>query len=174
MHAYLMISRRPGHFTLLHDIRNIMRHEKNKYGPFEIFGIHDVILEAAKTRDVLDLYMRYIVPLLDIASVGACTTHVVAKEMPEKTFKDIPYAYLALDVAHPHNIMEKCQIEISQIDGIERSDIVLGPYDIIARIACEPEEFNEKLSKIQRIEGVLRTISFIIGTIPRSDIDNNL
>ena len=170
MHAYFFIVRRPNCYNTLEELEKLKADKKlDVHGPFEIYGVADAILEARQVRDIPDLYRRFVSPIVDLRSVGSCETYVAAREMPEKELRneyDVQ-GYVACDVMHPTANIEEAQEEIYRVDEVQRSDIVLGPYDVIARIACQEEDFGTVVSEIQRIPAVLRTISFIIARIPR-------
>lgn len=167
MHAYLMISRTPGAYKLMDDLRKLKTVLKlNINGPFEVYGLYDVIIEAKLAKDVFDLYRNFIVPIIDIPSVGSCATYVVVKAMEEKP-NGYPIAYLAIDTIQSREVVEEVQEEVGRIDCVQRSDVVLGPYDIIARVSCSRKEFPKNLSKIQQIPGVNKTYSYFVEELPR-------
>jgi len=67
------------------------------------------------------------------------------------------YVLIQTDVGRASIVVE----EVAAIDGVSSADGVTGPYDVIARADADTVDDLGRLvvSKIQRIEGITRTIT---------------
>ncbi len=72
-------------------------------------------------------------------------------------------AYIFVEVIHGKS--REVSAEISKIDGVASSHIVTGPYDLIvfAKAADIQRLWDQIISSIQKIPGVVRTITNIVA-----------
>ncbi len=72
-------------------------------------------------------------------------------------------AYIFVEVTHGK--AKGVSQEISQIEGVVSSHIVTGPYDIIVFVKATDIQklWDNIISKLQNISGVVRTITNIVA-----------
>ncbi|MCW3998120.1 MAG: Lrp/AsnC ligand binding domain-containing protein [Candidatus Bathyarchaeota archaeon] len=87
------------------------------------------------------------------------TTYVVVKEGP--AFAEEPFAFMFLNVK-PHQL-EDAQDSLSKIEEVISSDIIFGPYDLIAPLRAKDRGDLERIvslihKNVPGIEGAATTI----------------
>jgi len=160
LRAYIMITERATKEEepfLSRQIRNL-----GFINSFDVLGPYDVIVEV-EAKDNNDLFYNIIRPIIGLAGVSGCTTHVTVSPSEVKPLTKRTFAYVLVQ-AMPQET-QRIQNELFQLDEIRKVDAVLGPYDIIADVTTDSlSKLVDIVSKIRRILGILRTTTLITFT----------
>lgn len=124
---------------------------------YDLFGLYDVVIRLeADTISGLDEYIHKIQEFPMVAS----TTTYLATHPKTKHIQRPPGAYFLIDVAPLRNF-EVCN-KIFELEEVQRSDIVWGPYDVLCEVFVESlPKLMDVLQEIYQIHGIVKTITML-------------
>ena len=118
-----------------------------------LYGIYDaVVLTDALTLQELKTKVWKIG---NLPAVATTVTFVVMGREHKET-KEKPTAYILTDTTP--KLDETIQEKVSRIEQVTKCDIVLGPNNMVIEVVTKSEEdLKEVLSKLLKIEGIVKT-----------------
>lgn len=128
----------------------------------EVIGPYDVVVEI-DAESLQDLYRNHLTKIDLLETVASTTTYPAAYSRTKDKLSK-PTAFILIDVAPGEHEAVRDTI-YDQIAEVQKADIILGTFDIMAEISCPLGELYNVLDKIVTIRGVLRTLTLV--SLPR-------
>jgi DNA-binding Lrp family transcriptional regulator len=164
MRAWIMVSAKESAL----DVGKLIQDSLN-FDAIEVLGPYDVVVRA-DVKSLQDLWENYISLINSIPLVGSCTTFLSIFEKT-KPLDQRPSAFILIDAAQSEHI--EIQEELFKMKEVQKVDIVLGTYDIIAEIAVNSiQDLFHVIRKIVRAsKNILRTITMV--AFPNNKLQSN-
>jgi DNA-binding Lrp family transcriptional regulator len=127
-------------------------------GVFDLLGIYDVVVESSP-GNLNALYQDILKRIYEIGFVTGCTTYpAVGQQRTKPGTLGKPFAYILIS-ASPVSI-DYIQEKVYEMNEIQKVDIVLGPYDLVAELSVDNmKKLTDTVNRILRIDGVLTTVT---------------
>ncbi|MGQ9718967.1 MAG: Lrp/AsnC ligand binding domain-containing protein [Nitrososphaerales archaeon] len=140
------------------DVGKLIRDDLN-FDAIEILGPFDVVVRA-DVKSPQDLWENYISLINSLPLVGSCTTFLSIFERT-KPIDQKPSAFILIDAAQSEHI--EIQDEIFRMREVQKVDIVLGTYDIIAEVTANsiPDLFQVVRRMMNVSKNILRTVTMV-------------
>jgi len=141
--------------------RDVLENIKDKFKlrAIPLFGPYDIVVEVEKAKDNEDLFENFITPINMIEGVTACTTYSSVGARIKQSPKE-PFAFVVIDGA-PRRLKAILD-ELDMMEEVQKADIVLGPFDLIAQVAASStSDLKSALARITKIVGVARVLTLI-------------
>lgn len=151
MHVWIMVSAKRASLDVGKLIRDCLNLDA-----IEIFGRYDVVVKA-DIKNVKDLWENYISLINSLPLVGSCTTYLSISERT-KQVNQRPSALIFIKASQSEHI--EIQEKIFEIEEVQKVDLVLGAYDMIAEV---------KGNSISDIYQVIRKVINVSNDILRTE-----
>jgi len=154
MRAWIMVSAKESGL----DVGKLIRDDLN-FDAIEVLGPFDVVVRA-DVKNLQDLWENYISLINSLPLVGSCTTFLSIFERTKPTDQR-PSAFILIDAAQSEHI--EIQEELFKMREVQRVDIVLGTYDIIAEVTANSIQdlFQVVRRVIKASKNILRTVTMV-------------
>jgi len=124
----------------------------------DVLGPYDVVVEVY-AKGITELFEQRITPINLLPEIGACTTYLAVDERTREDTKEEPFAYILMDVSQPELIITRNKI-FEDHREIQKADIVLGPFDIVAEVGVHSiQELAQLFRDLTKNPGILRTVT---------------
>jgi DNA-binding Lrp family transcriptional regulator len=164
MRAWIMVSCKIGPQF---DVRAASNQIKQKFkheeigNVLDVFGPYDVVVEVqASSVDII--YEKYIRNINSLPAVSGLSTYLSVGSAKTKEIElKIPTAYILIDALPEY--LDYVQDKVFELDEVQKCDIVLGPYDVIAEVVAEDlKQLINLVAQISKINGVAKTLTMIV------------
>ena len=147
------------------DVGKLIRDSLN-LDAIEVLGLYDIVVRA-NVKSLNDLWENYISLLNSLPLVGSCTTYLSLAERIKQTIQR-PSAFILIKAKQSEHI--EIQGKIFDIDEVQKVDIVLGAYDMIAEVVANSiaDVFKVVRKVINVSNDILRTVTMI--TFPNESL----
>lgn len=112
---------------------------------FLLFGPADILIQFKKLEGIKEFSEKWFTPIRMVcykdSLITKTMTFIAIKEGP--SFYEEPFAFMFLNVK-PHTL-ERAQNSLLKIEQVISSDILLGPYDLIASLRSKDRIELEKI-----------------------------
>ena len=154
MYVWLMVSAKRASL----DVGKLIRDSLN-LDAIEVLGLYDIVVRA-NVKSLNDLWENYISLLNSLPLVGSCTTYLSLAERIKQTIQR-PSAFILIKATQSEHI--EIQGKIFDIDEVQKVDIVLGAYDMIAEVVANSiaDVFKVVRKVINVSNDILRTVTMI-------------
>ncbi|MEM2872547.1 MAG: Lrp/AsnC ligand binding domain-containing protein [Nitrososphaerales archaeon] len=154
MRAWIMVSAKESSL----DVGKLIRDSLN-FDAIEVLGPYDVVVRA-DVKSLQDLWENYISLINSLPLVGSCTTFLSIFERTKPIDKK-PSAFILIDASQSEHI--EIQEELFKMKEVQKVDIVLGTYDMIAEITAESlQDLFQVIHKvIKASKNILRTVTMV-------------
>jgi len=161
MYVWLMVSAKRASL----DVGKLIRDSLN-LDAIEVLGLYDIVVRA-NVKSLNDLWENYISLLNSLPLVGSCTTYLSLAERIKQTIQR-PSAFILIKAKQSEHI--EIQGKIFDIDEVQKVDIVLGAYDMIAEVVANSiaDVFKVVRKVINVSNDILRTVTMI--TFPNESL----
>jgi len=140
------------------DVGKLIRDDLN-FDAIEVLGPYDVVVRA-DVKNLQDLWENYISLINSLPLVGSCTTFLSIFERTKPVDKK-PSAFILIDASQSEHI--EIQEELFKMKEVQKVDIVLGIYDMIAEITVDSIQdlFQVIYKVIRSSKNILRTVTMV-------------
>jgi hypothetical protein len=140
------------------DVGKLIRDDLN-FDAIEVLGPYDVVVRA-DVKNLQDLWENYISLINSLPLVGSCTTFLSIFERTKPVDKK-PSAFILIDASQSEHI--EIQEELFKMKEVQKVDIVLGIYDMIAEITVDSiQDLFQVIHKVIRFsKNILRTVTMV-------------
>ncbi len=119
---------------------------------FLLFGPMDILIKFKELQDIDEFSKKWFTPIRMICCkddvITKTMTFIVVKE--GVSFAEEPFAFMFMNIRHQQ--LENAQEALLQINEVISSDIVFGPYDLIALVRAKDQvDLKRVVSKISEI-----------------------
>lgn len=119
---------------------------------FLLFGPTDILIQFNELQDIDEFSKKWFTPIRMICCkddlITKTMTFIVVKE--GVSFAEEPFAFMFMNIRPQH--LENAQEALLQIEEVISSDIVFGPYDLIAPVRAKDRlDLKRVVSKIHEI-----------------------
>jgi|GEM_PF-3473243 len=154
MRAWIMVSAKESAL----DVGKLIRDDLN-FDAIEVLGPYDVVVRA-DVKNLQDLWENYISLINSLPLVGSCTTFLSIFERTKPVDKK-PSAFILIDASQSEHI--EIQEELFKMKEVQKVDIVLGIYDMIAEITVDSIQdlFQVIYKVIRSSKNILRTVTMV-------------
>ena len=119
---------------------------------FLLFGPTDILIQFMELQDIDEFSKKWFTPIRMICCkddlITKTMTFIVVKE--GVSFAEEPFAFMFMNIRPQH--LENAQEALLQIEEVISSDIVFGPYDLIAPVRAKDRlDLKRVISKIHEI-----------------------
>jgi DNA-binding Lrp family transcriptional regulator len=152
MKAYMSLTCKVGTYNRV--LEELLKLRIPKGDIFLLFGPSDILIQFKDLKNIEEFSKKWFTPIRMVCCkdnlITKTMTLVVVKAGPD--FVEEPFAFMFLNV-RPHHL-ENAQDALLKIEEVISSDIVFGPYDLIAPLRAKDRVDLERI------------VSFIHKTVP--------
>ncbi len=154
MRAWIMVSAKRSSL----DVAKLIRDGLN-FEAIEVLGPFDVVIRA-NVKSPQNLWENYISLINSLPLVGSCTTFLSVFERT-KPINQRPSAFILINAAQSEHI--EIQEELFKLKEVQKADIVLGAYAIIAEVTASsiPDLFQVVRKVVNVSKNILRTVTMV-------------
>lgn len=160
MHVWIMVSAKRASL----DVGKLIRDSLN-LDAIEVLGLYDVVVRA-DVESLSDLWENHISLINSLPLVGGCTTYLSLSERTKKVYRR-PSAFILIKAAQSEH--KEIQDKIFDIEEVQKVDIVLGAYDMIAEVITDLTGLFKVVRKVMNVSSnILKTVTMV--TFPKEKI----
>jgi len=154
MYVWIMVSAKRSSL----DVGKLIRDSLN-LDATEVLGLYDVVVRA-EVESLNDLWENHISLINSLPLVGSCTTYLSLSERKKQTNRR-PSAFILIKAAQSEH--KEIQDKIFAIEEVQKVDIVLGAYDMIAEVSANSISSLFKVVRkvINVSNNILRTVTMV-------------
>jgi DNA-binding Lrp family transcriptional regulator len=140
------------------DVAKLIRDALNLEA-IEVLGPFDVVIRA-DVKSPQDLWENFISLINSLPLVGSCTTFLSIFERT-KPIDQRPSAFILINATQSEHIA--IQEELFKMKEVQKADLVLGTYDIIAEVMANsiPDLFQVVRKVVNVSKNILRTVTMV-------------
>ena len=166
MKAFVSIVTTPGEFyTVQRKLKKLWPTRKSNPEILDfdvVVGFCDIIVEVS-VKDTKELLEKVLDKLMKIPEISVLRTFISiiepAPSTPAKKTEEVTTGYVFINVV-PEKARDVLK-SLLEISGVTSADLILGEYDIVAKSTVPLYLLPDKISDMQKVDGVKRSVTCI-------------